>query len=223
MKKIMSIIGVLAICVLFPLFSGCSSNKEYDKVISEIRDNVYTSTVDNWKFSAVSGEREKNYKIDGIANGREEFFILTVDGAFTSAPTCSFTIKGKEYRGTMKKHPFNNSYSYEINVKTDEKEVEVTVQCANDTITTTLANIKTEQTKTADQALNKAKSELKTVLDGHLKNGVFDGEIYIRLIPNPVENNGKYFWYVAFYKTDKECYSVLIDSLSGEIIATKSE
>ncbi len=218
----MSIISVSTLCVFFLLFSGCSkNNSEYDKVISEIRDNVYVATVDEWSFCAVSGEREKNYKIDGVANGREEFFILSVEGVFASAPTCSFTINDKTYSGTMKKHPFNNSYSYEVNVKNKTSEVQVSLQCALETIQTTLKSVKTQNTKTYEQALSKAKSELKNTINKHLKNGVFNGEVYVRLIANPVEHDDRYFWYVAFYKSENECYSILMDSESGEVVASK--
>ncbi len=222
MRKILSIISVSTFCAIFLLFLGCAKNDSgYDKVISEIRDNVYVSSVDEWSFSAVSGEREKNYKIDGVANGRDEFFILTVEGYFASAPTCSFTINDKTYSGIMKKHPFNNSYSYEINVKNNSSEVHVSLQCANDSVQTTLKSVKTEQTKTYSQAFSKAKKELETTLKSHLKNGVFNGEVYIRLISNPTQDDGKYFWYVAFYKSESECYSVLIDSESGDVVALK--
>jgi len=41
------------------------------------------------------------------------------------------------------------------------------------------------------------------------------------LISNPIQDDGKYFWYVAFYKSESECYSVLIDSESGDVVASK--
>ena len=223
MKKIASIISVLTICAVV-LFCGCSSNNVgYDKVISEIRSEVYVGEVNGYKFTGASGEREKNYKIDGVANGREDFFIFTVEGVFASAPTCLFTLGEKVYEGVMKKHPFNDSYSYEVNVKTNEKEVDVSVKCGNDTIQTKLKTVKTDSSITSSQALNKARSSLKKTLDKHLKNGVFDGEVYVRIIANPVDNDGRYFWYVAFCKSEKECFSALIDLQRGELIASKSE
>ena len=223
MKKIASIISVLTICAV-AFFCSCSSNNVgYDKVISEIRSEVYTGEVNGRKLTAVSGEREKNYKIDGVANEREDFFILSVEGDFTSAPSCLFTLDGKEYEGVMKKHPFNDSYSYEVNVKTHEKEVDVSVKCGNDTMQTKLKTVKTDSSITASQALNKARSSLKKTLDKHHKRGVFDGEVYVRIIANPVDNDGRYFWYVAFCKSESECFSALIDLQSGELIASKSE
>lgn len=224
MRKILSIISVSTLCAIFLLFSGCAKNGSgYDKVISEIRDNVYVSVVDEWSFSAVSGEREKNYKTDGIPNGREEFFILTVEGVFTSAPECEFEIEGKTYGGVMKKHPFNDSYSFEAGAKTNAKEIDVCVKTANDTFQTVLKTVKTDSTKTASYALDTARKELKETLENHLVNGTFDGEVYIRMIANPVEEDGKYFWYVAFCKSESECYSVLIDCESGAVVATKGK
>ncbi len=224
MRKILSSVAVFTICALFLLFSGCASDIDvYDKVISEIRDGVYESTVEGYKVTAVCGEREKNYKTDGIANGREDFFILSIEGNFSSAPECSFSLNGKSYGGTMKKHPFNESYSFEVNAKTNVKEVEVSIKCANDTLETCVKSVKTENTKTASDVLNRAIAQLKKTIDVHSKNGVFDGEVYLRIIPNPIQDDGKYFWYVAFCKNEHECYSVLIDSESGEVVASKGE
>lgn len=223
MRKLLSIMAVLTTLVIFPVL-GCGANIDgYDKVISEIRDGVYTCTLDGYVITATCGERERNYKIDGVANGREDFFILSVEGVFASAPTCSFTLEGKEYGGVMKKHPFNDAYSFEVCAKTQATEIPITVKCANDTIEAVVKTVKTENTKNAEYALSKAKSDLQKTIDKHLKNGVFDGEVYLRIIANPVENDGRYFWYVAFCKSESECYSVLLDCESGEVVARKTE
>jgi hypothetical protein len=214
--------AVFTIIAFLPFFSACNKG-DYDKVISEIRDNVYTATVDEFVFRASSGEREKNYKTDGKANGRENFFILCVEGVFSSAPECMFSLNGEQFGGAMKKHPFNDAYLYEVKVKTDAKEIDVCVKSGNNTIETTLKNVRQDGSKTAKFALDKAKNALKQTINKYRKNGVFDGEVYLRIIPNPVENDGRYFWYVAFCRSENECYSALIDYQSGEIVATKTE
>ncbi len=52
-----------------------------------------------------------------------------------------------------------------------------------------------------------------------IKSG--DYEIYVRLIPNPVNAAGGYFWYVAFVDINKETVAVLIEPESLEIVAVR--
>jgi hypothetical protein len=221
MRKFWSIICVSALFLAVVLCSCASSFDKNDKVISEIRVNRYEGSVASNFAYAVTGEREKDYKVDGKSGERVDFFILTVEGVFSSAPKCEFTLNGKEYKGEMKKHPFGESYSFEVCEKITEKQVAVSVEIDGERHSATLVSVLAENAKTHSFAFSVAQKELSSAINPHLKNGVFDGEVYIRIVPNPVSDDGKYFWYVAFYKSADECFSVLIDIESGEVIASK--
>ena len=221
MKKSRSIIYILTL-FLVVVFCSCASNFDaYNKVISELRTNEFVGVAGGYKVYAVTGEREKDYKIDGVSGEKTDFLILTIEGVFSSAPLCKIAIGETEYSGQMKKHPFADSYSFEVAKKTEESTINAIITIDGEEIETTLTSVLKENSKTHEYAFSLAKQQLASTLKKHEKNGVFDGEVYIRIIPNPTKEDDRYFWYVAFYKSASECYSVLIDCEHGEILAIK--
>ena len=221
MRKLRSILCVFTIFALV-VFCSCASDIDgYDKVISEIRDNRLVASEGGFSYVATSGEREKDYKVDGESGERTEYFIFTVEGFFATAPTCEFSIGEKKYSSVMQKHPFADSYSFEVGEKFDGNEITVLLKTDNEEKEVVLKTVKTEKTKSASFAFSVAQKELSSAISKHVENGKFDGEVYVRLVPNPTGDDGRYFWYVAFYKSANECYSVLIDSESGEVLASK--
>ena len=221
MKKSRSIIYVLTL-FLIVAFCSCTQNFDaYSKVISELRTNEYVGMVGDYKVYAVTGRREKEYKIDGVSGEKTDFLILTIEGVFPTAPLCKINVGETEYEGAMKKHPFADSYSFEIAKTTEESSVNAVITIDGVEIETTLTSVLKENSKTHEYAFSLAKQKLANSLKKHEKKGVFDGEVYIRIIPNPTKEDDRYFWYVAFYKSASECYSVLIDCENGEILAIK--
>ena len=105
--------------------------------------------------------------------------------------------------------------------KVDEKEFCVSVEIDDKTHSVTLNSVLTDKSKTPSFAFSVAQKELSSAIKKHLKNGVFDGEVYIRIVPNPIADDGKFYWFIAFYKSANECYSALIDLQSGEVVTTK--
>ena len=223
MRKIRCIICVSILFLVVVLCSCSSKIDEYDKVISEIRANHYVGSINDNSVYAVTGEREKDYKVDGVSGERVDFFILTVEGVYSAIPKCEIILDGVEHKGVMQKHPFADSYSFEIAQKIDSNEVTVCLEIGNEKSEIMLVSVLSSESKTTDFAFEVAKKELDESIKNHLKNGVFDGEVYIRIIPNPTQDDGKYFWYVAFYKNASECYCALVDCESGEVVATKKE
>ena len=92
MKKSRSIIYVLTL-FLVVVFCSCTPNfDKYSKVISELRTNEYVGMVGDYNAYAVTGTREKEYKIDGVSGEKTDFLILTIEGVFSSAPLCKMVI-----------------------------------------------------------------------------------------------------------------------------------
>ena len=214
MKK-KSIVLVLTVCLTVMLFSACNKSGGYDSKISEIRDCIYVGVADGYDVKAVSGEREQNYCVDGVSHGRNEFFIVTLSARLAQAPAYCMEINGVKYEGTMTKHPFNDEYTCEIPVHVHSQSVDVVFTISSNTVNATLQTVNDGSFSSWESALEGAVKELCIAKD-------FDGEIYVRLIENPVKNDGKYFWYVAFCTSKDDCVSVLISVEDGKIIAKKT-
>ena len=51
--------------------------------------------------------------------------------------------------------------------------------------------------------------------------GKLDCEIYVRLMENPIDGSGGYFWYVAFVGEDKNTVAVLLRGDTGAVGAVR--
>ena len=73
----------------------------------------------------------------------------------------------------------------------------------------------------AEKALTIALDKLKNELKRFRSKGKLHAEIYVRLMENPIDGNGGYFWYVAFVGADKDTVAVLLKSDTGAVSATR--
>lgn len=206
--------------VTMSTFAFCACSEpfgKYGKYISEYRDNVYIGESESFSATAVTGYRENSFKIDGVSEQDKcNFLLVTVTPTEydpSVAYTYSVTVNGVEYEGEFNKHPFENTYSFEVAEYVTESEILVYVQQE----AVTLTSILTEEYISAEKAFEIARSRLaKSEL---VRGG--DYEIYVRLIANPINASGGYFWYVAFVDTNQNTVAALIDPASMEIVAVR--
>ena len=80
-----------------------------------------------------------------------------------------------------------------------------------------LQSVRSEDFIDGEKAYNVAYSKLSD--SPIIVNGEY--EVYVRLIENPVNSQGGYYWYVAFVD-GKDTAAALIDPVTAEVIAQKS-
>lgn len=212
------VIGLVGVGIIAGIFIAKANLKnDFNDHISEVRDVIYKGEMDGNKITAISGKRETNYLVDGQCNGTDDFLIVTLEGKFVKVPVYCISIDGKEYTGSMQKHPFNDEYSCELNVRISLSEFDVKINVDNVEKTVKLHSIVSNSFISSDEALQKSREVLSSALDG------FDGEIYVRLIENPLKSDDTYFWYVAFYSQNDDIKSVLLDVVTGEAVAVKRD
>ncbi len=217
MKKFVFFIlfSLLLTSVFF--LSACSDGLgKHGKNVSEYRDNVYVGSNSDFKLEAMSGYREAPFNIDGVSGDKVDFCLVTITPA-NFDPTATYRYKIKlndvEYEGDCVKHPFANTYSFEVAARclSDSFAVEIDGQSIE------LASVKSELFITPEKAFEIA---FKRLGNGEIiKNGRY--EIYIRLIVNPINTSGGYFWYVAFVDEKQDVCAVLIEPESMEITAVR--
>ena len=217
MKKNCFFVIVLVIMSTFAFCSCSEPFGRYGKYVSEYRDNVYVGENENFYAIAVTGYRENPFDIDGVSEqNKVEFLLVTVTPAEYNpsvAYSYSITVDGVEYAGEMNKHPFENTYSFEIAQYVSDEQITIYVQQQ----AVTLSSILTEEYISAEKAFDIARSRLSK--SEVIKGG--DYEIYVRLIANPINAKGGYFWYVAFVDESQNTVAVLIDPVSMEIVAVR--
>lgn len=197
--------------------SACSNGLgKHEKYVSEYRDNVYVGSNSDFKLEAMSGYREAPFNIDGVSGDKVDFCLVTVSPV-NFDPTATYHYKIKlsdvEYEGECVKHPFANTYSFEVAARclSDSLTVEIDGQSIE------LASVKSELFITPEKAFEIALKRLNGC--DIIENGRY--EIYIRLIVNPVNTSGGYFWYVAFVDEEQDICAVLIEPESMEITAVR--
>lgn len=215
-SRLLIILSVLLVVLTSVFLTGCTGKLgKYQKSVSEFRDEVLTGSSENFYAEAMSGYREKPFDIDGVSGEKTDFCIVVITPK-NYDPTLNYTYKitlnGVDYQGDFVKHPFENTYSFEVCARCSNS---LTVTVGNENIE--LASVKNENFISAEKAFElalKRLSDTKTVKEGKF-------EIYIRLISNPVNASGGYFWYVAFVDANKETSAVLLNPESMEIVAVR--
>lgn len=228
MKKILKIGAiVLTVALAAIAMSACSASeidKEIRSNISEIRSNMYVSKSDNAEITLITGERENPYKVDGISHDMEEYSILTVKPAAGAAENLPFTYKitaGKnEYSGALTVHPFGVTYTATLNRKI---EGEFTIKIESEQLTEEAVMTPQASGDMLDwegallAGINTLNSKVKSLYEGKK----LAGEVYVQFVSDPMNNDGGYFWYVAFVGQNGTTCAALLDPVTGEPVALK--
>ncbi len=216
---------LLAAAVLsYILFCGCGSSLEkYDYGISEIRDNLFAAENADYKITAVSGKREDPYIFDGVSNDKRDFTVITVTPeSFASDLSYRYKaeIDGAVYEGDLLPHPFNASLSVDIPVAA-KANFTLSVIAGSGEQTFEMKNSVDGELISAEKAFKIALGKMKDDIKQFRERGKFNCEIYVRLMPNPIDGSGGYFWYVAFMSADKRTVAVLLRGDTGAVAAVK--
>lgn len=221
----------LRICVVFAAlllvwqsFCGCSGSNldKYAESISELREHLFAAESAEYKITAISGIREDPYALDGESKDKREFTVLTVTPAhFAADSTYRYRVQIGEqtFEGDLMPHPFARSLSADIPVAAKEA-FSVCVAC-NGEQTLELADAPVGDNIGAEKALTIALDKLKNELKRFRSKGKLHAEIYVRLMENPIDGNGGYFWYVAFVGENKDTVAILLKSDTGAVSATR--
>lgn len=221
MRFIAFLISIAAICCLM---SGCDSvtEKYYDN-ISEIRDNLYEGKSDTLSVTAVSGVREQPFAVDLTVNPKVDFTVITVTPAQfipNRIYNYSVDIGGKTYSGVLTMHPFGETFSVEIDARAAQASLSFNIKQGGYEETIELISVVSQSDIDSSHALDTALKALSEDLKPLKKGGGYDCEIYVRIIPNPINNDGGYYWYVAFM--GENTYAVLIDMKTAAVIGVKN-
>lgn len=222
-KKIVIVSAVIAALICCFSAVGCKSvTRKYYASISEIRDAAYEGECEGMKVSVVSGVREDPFVADGKSGEKKDFTVITVtfDEFTANLPYSYFvTIGDTEYSGVLSMHPFSESYSVELSVRTRQPSVTVKVTLGDFSAEAEAASVLESDDISADRALEVALKALEEDLKRWKKEGT-QYEIYVRFIPNPINSDGGHFWYVVFLGGDT-C-AALINRKSGEVVGIKN-
>lgn len=211
--------GALSACES-PLYSKAKDN------IAEIRNNIYIGENDDIKATFMSGEREKEYVINGYATPLIEFGVVTftlLGENVTRAKTGDFTltIEGKKYEGELELNPFDNTYVADLGMKFDtQNDIIASITIGSFSSETPLSLRSGDWEINSLDALKLACKSLKSEIKD-FDNEEWTSEVYVKIIHDEKVSSDKYFWYVNFVGRNGINHSVIIDPYTKEILAKK--
>lgn len=219
MKKLLVI--VLTLATLFA-FSACEEN-EYDNV--SYRHTAYlVGSTEGLKVIIQSGERESPYIADGEAGELVEFCVITLKPTTSDAASKSYTFKitinGEEITGTMNKDVFGTSFTKDVGSDVGNSITSITFSDGEKEYPIELENMMANAIITEKEALDISSNEFKEKLL-QLKNEERSSEIYLKFVCDTTGEESFYYWYVANVMENGDYFAVLIDIVSGDVIAKR--
>lgn len=210
---------VLLLIFSITAFCGCNKNSVYASRISELKQDVYEGSVEDINITAVYGFRENPFVNDGkvgdiyygytfklgiIPDGIRRFVEFTFDNKSYSADFELYDLTG-EYKAFIEiQHHFEREFTVNLAYGTDVKTVVLTSALSEDCI---------DYKKALDVLSDKQNSLLETFMI----DGEFNAEIYMRIFIK----EQKPYWYVGIASGNDKLKALLIDGISGDLIAVR--
>ncbi len=228
MRKKFALFTLLAVMIC--CFSACGKNNiDLNNHIIEKRENLFVANDNLYSVSLSTGEREKDYKFDGIVTEMVPFAVLTltrIENLPLAVDTYSYivTINDQSYSGFLEKANNDNSYLTDLEVSiTGEETINVSISFTGYTFNKNLENISSNFQVDSNAAIKIAQKELKENLNNLTNDKNVKIEVVMKIMKDfSSEELKNYYWYVGIISTNGETLGILVDANTGNIIAKKT-
>lgn len=227
MKKFVCILGCVACGLMFVGCGGKKTETNFNNHLIEIRNNLFAGEDETFYATLCTGEREKEYALDGVVNELVPFGIVTLarlDNEMLDNEQYPFTlvVNGENITGSLEKSPYDNTYSADIEqVIADDAEISLQLVVDGVNVNQTLNNVSSNFTVAKDRAIEIACEQLKDSIKNLSKENKASSEAFIKILKDYSGESNRYYWYVGIISPEGKTSGVLIDSTSGEVISKK--
>ena len=216
MKKIIVIFLILC----FTLgFSGCKKENAYLTYISELKQNLYAGTANDISVTAYYGFREEPFINDGKAGEKVYGYTFKLD-IIPDEIRRAVELKtdNETYSAVFTPDEITSEYKAFIEIKNHfEREFTVTYICGSEQTQITLCSIVPENCISYERALDLLTEKQQSLLNAYSSDNGFNAEIYMRIF---IKNDSPY-WYVGIASGHGKLKALLIDGISGELLAVR--
>lgn len=216
----------LFFCCLFCLTACDNSKIDLRNYLIEDRVLLFTASDDIYNVSLTSGKRETDYCIDGIVNPLVDFAILSISrnnnkSLANDSYAYIVTINENPLTGFLTKNETDNSFSTDLEVAIpSDAKINVKISFTGYTFDKDLTNTTNEFAIDNTTALNIANENLIESVNNILSSNN-KVEVVTKILKDYSSDIKKHYWYVGIISTNGETLGILIDALTGEIIAKK--
>lgn len=219
MKKFFILFVTLIVCACF---CGCTGST--NKAISYKQTTYLIGECEQFNLTVISGKRESPYVMDGVRGDLVEFCAITLKPNSNDGVNQNYgyevNVDGESYTGSLNKDTFGTTFSGDIGVDIGESITSIVIKFGDETTTVMLENMMANALIGADDALSIAENALKDTLSQLEEDD--KREIYLKFVSDIIGDESVYYWYVAYVGEGGRYSAVLIDVVSGDIIAKRA-
>lgn len=216
MKKF--IVYLLTLC-LFITFSGCNKENPYIAYISDLKQDVYTGKINDITVTACYGFREEPFINDGKAGEKVYGYTFKLDIIPDDVHrSLELSANGNTFSAVFTPDEVTSEYKAFIEVKNHfEKEFSVNLIYGSEKTPVTLNSRLPENCISYERALELLTEKQQSLLGAYQSDNGFNAEIYMRIF---IKNDAPY-WYVGIANGNGTLKALLIDGVSGELLAVR--
>lgn len=223
----MKIIFLLFAVVL--TFTSCQGKEKYiEDNIAEIRECLYEGKFEGVDVSLICGERESEYVLNGFATDLIEFGVLTFDvedieNLSLDSMKYVLTVGTTRYDGDLQKNPFVGTLVADV-----KKNINVTsgvsakIMLGDFVKEIKLTRIDSDWEIKSSDVKKILYKNFKDEINSLVEDGVFKGEVYIKILNDADMYIGDYYWYVSIISRSGGKLNAIISKKTGEILSQNS-
>jgi len=220
MRKFFYIIGAFLFGCCFLIACSYSMASQIKNNMSELTTVLYAGEHADFYATLTCGLREEPYVFDGHSKESQNFAVLTVTLFNTQTmPTLPYkiTINSHVYEGELDRNTLKANYMIDLGISVAENSEITLVFCENEIALNCISDdFETNSTLAIDLAIENLNNELIE----EFKGGDFNGECYLRILNNPMQNKNVFFWHFSIVNTSSKIIAtVIIDTMSSTILA----
>ena len=213
-KRLFTVIAVCAVCAVTCVFAACSKKIDYNLYVSERRNSVYVYSDDEVSIKIYCSQKEQPYSADGYRGNVSDLTEIYVS---LGKSVQKIEVDAGGLGGEMNYSAVDKNYYLSFSAADfNADSVQVSITADGNQNTYTAQNVKSEHVLSCSEALECVVEHAADLFASLTKNGIFDGEIFIRLL----YDEGCYY-YVGVCDKQGNVTAFLLDGERGKIIAKK--
>lgn len=199
--------------------SGCGKY-DYSVHISDERSDLFTAETEEYSLTVSCMTRENPYLLDGVTCTKSKLVeVVLAEHTLSGAEYEVYFLEDVPRGGDMSFRSVSGDYAYSRSVE-EFPSGTVSLRVVKDGAATEIAatSVKTEQTLSPAQALEKAISAESERVESMTRGGAFYGEFHVRLL-----RRDKNYYYVGIIDEQGGILALLLDSETGEVLARRDK
>lgn len=210
-------LSLLLLAALLPCLAACAKT-DYASRLSEVRSDIFCAQTEAFSLTLTCTAREYPYADDGIPCPMTNLAEIVIEPERAPVGTVEVYVRAEdgEWGGEASYRAVYGDYCYSQGLETfPEFSVTLRVKYGDEEHEIAATSVKNERTIPPEKALESAVRAEKETLERMRKNGVFCGELRVRLL-----RRDKTYYYVGI--TDENgTVSLLLDAETGEVLARR--